>query len=658
MKVLDLIKNRTIEPTKSSLKWISFFGMIYLIPSLGIFGQDKPAAPAPAPTAGTVATPAATPAPAAPTPEEEEENKYVSPLKANGLTPDYNRSMLIEPELSRKVTTRKKAWLNDWVRVGAYIRPRFEDRENLAFDKANKGDISRIMQTSQLFFIIDPSPYFSMKVNIQDARVWGGETPASPGDVRANTFAGTATTVTAGQSSINPAGLTTLREGWFMLKKLPLDAKLQIGRQILSYGDQRMIGGANWTINGLSYDGARLMFDHDTFNIHLLGYKLVGNQSGPNGVLSANAPVGTSVGQPDKYLVGTYNTIKPAKDWFLIDVYSLGILTHKTPMSNTPPSPTTAAFANGADNTPNAWNKQQDNLITTGFRITNRTAGNNLPKEGPWGGWDWTLEAAWQSGSTGTRVDNLVGGQDITTSATIDGTTYTQSIAGTKNQKYTGQFYVFQTGYTFAQKLRLGVQWQYASGDGNRQDGSNGTFQTLTNPRFGVIPYFNNVAGLSENIDTKNLRSFTVNASYKTDSFGTFYFSYFINNKAMVQDSWYAINGTSSATGNVSTEANNGSTTHYLAKLGRNIYNEFDIGWNYTINDYCSLWLGAGFLTAGDAVKNARNALYTYSVNNTTGAVTLTPTAVLNNISAPSVYGPAGAASQARMFYLQVNAVF
>lgn len=568
--------------------------------------------------------------------------------------------MFLDPENGKKFNKDQKPWLNDWIRIGAYVRPRYEDRYNLGFDKQNKGYISRAMQTSQIFFLIDPSPYFAMKVTLQDARVLGGSTVATPGDNRAPTFAGVGNTTTPGQASTIPSQ-TTIREAWFMVKKLPLDAKLQIGRQVIAYGDQRMLGGANWTMNGLSYDGARLMFDRETFNLHFLAYKLIGNQSGPNGVFSASAPTSytdpstgkstvVNPGQPNQYLVGNYDTIK-FKDWFLVDLYALGILTQKTISSSavtlTNPAMTIPATTD-SDLYKNQWSKQKNDLWTTGFRISNRTAGNTLAANSPWSGWDWTLEAAWQSGNTGTKVIkdpslnsalNVVIGQ-------ATGTSTPSYNLLTQNQKYAGQFYVFQTGYTFFQKLRLGGQITYSSGDGNRTDGSNSTFQTLPGPRFGVIPYWNNVAGLSENIDTKNLISKTVNISYKTDGFGTFQVAYFVNDKARTQDAWYAINGTAN-TGS-STEFNGqGQTAVALAKSGRRIYSELDFTWMYNLNDYVSLWIGGGMLTAGNSVKNQKNAAYSYNLQ--TGGIT-TNTAVF--------LGQTGAAPNGYMFFIQFNAAF
>ncbi|WP_246048482.1 alginate export family protein [Leptospira sarikeiensis] len=632
---------------QQGLAGIFSFALIFLaIGSQGIFAQ--------AANKGTVtAEPTATPAVPAPAKTAaEEEDSYVSPMKSGGLTPEYTRSMFFEPELGKKVANHKKAWLNDWIRIGAYVRPRYEDRYNLAFDKSNKGYTSRAMQTSQVFFLIDPSPYFTAKVTIQDARVWGGETPANVGDVRANTFdaaGATAVNNPAAAGATTIPSQTTIREAFVMLKKLPLDAKLQVGRQIMAYGDQRMIGGANWTINGLSYDGARLMFDQDNYKIHFFGTKIAANQNGVNGVVSANAPVSVTdpvtkkatvvnPGQPDQYLVGTYNSVT-AKDWFTLDVYALGVLTKKTAI---------AGAKSDLDLYNNGWAKQQSDLVTTGFRITNRTANNNLPKDGLWGAWDWAIESAWQSGATGERSvkDPLLNSYVQQNVAGMGTQNY-----GTQAQKYSGSFHVLQTGYTFFEKFRAGFQYTYASGDRNRTDGSNGTFQTLTNPRFGVFPYWNNVAGLSENIDTKNLSSYNINFSYKTDHYGTFYAAYIINDKAQTQDAWYAING--SANTGASTESNGvGQTTVTLGGTGRNIYNEFDLTWMYVVNDYVSIWIGGGILTAGNAVKNQRNALYHYNLQ-----ATSTETAGLH-LNTGVATGANGVASMAHMFFFQVNAGF
>ncbi len=590
-----------------------------------------------------------------------EKEKFISPSKVNGLNPEYNRSMFLDPEHAKKFNQNEKAWLNDWVRVGALIRPRFEDRYNLAFDKQNKGNISRIMQTTQFFLLIDPSPNFTMKITFQDARVLGGSAPAPVGDIRAFAFDGVGNTTNAGQANSIPSA-TTLREGWFMIKKLPLDAKLQIGRQIISYGDQRMIGGANWTIGGLSYDGARLMFDQKNFNIHLLGYKITENQSGPNGVLSSSAPIGkvdpatgrtvlVNPGLPKQYLVGTYNSFKKS-NWFLIDLYSLGFLSSKTQNfsgANIPSQGVNIAATPDSDLTTNSWSKQKNDLWTTGFRLTNRTEGNNLGKDSPYKSWDWTFEAAWQTGITGTKVI-----KDPIQNAGLNAIySESQGLRNrsdynllTENQKYTGHMYVFQTGYTFFEKFRVGIQYLLSSGDSRLNDGSKSTFQTLTNPRLGVFPNWNNIAGFSENIDTKNLTSKTINLSYKTESFGSFYASYFWNDKTKTQDSWYAVNGIAN-TGATVEQASTTQSTQNLAKSNRGIYTELDLTWIYGINDNVSLWIGGGYLVAGGSVRNQKDAVL--NVDTRTGGIGFNQNVLL---------GQSGVAPKAYMFFMQMNATF
>ena len=591
--------------------------------------------------------------------ESEDSENYVSPLKKNGLTGRYNRGMFLDPDQAPLFNKNQKPWLNDWIRVGAFVKPRSENRYNYGFNKQNKSVVSRVVQSAQLFLLFDPSPYFTMKISFQDARLWGGSTAASSGDDRRFTFAGSGNAVTPGTSANIPSN-TFVREAWFMLKKLPLGAELQVGRQVIAYGDQRIIGGANWTMNGLSFDGMRLMFNKQHFDIHLFAYKTVSYANAANGLYSAHAPVTytdpntlrtstVNPGTPDQYMVGTYNTIK-AKDYFNLELYGVGILNSRTPSYSgavlTNPALVIPATPD-SDLYTNQWSKQQNNLLTGGFRLTNRTSNNKLPSSSPYSGWDWTFESAWQGGETGLKVienadKNLLYNRIL---ATATGQSSTNYNLNRENQRYTGQLHVAQTGYTFFQKLRIGTQILYSSGDSRRGDGSESTFQTLSMPRFGVIPYWNNVAGLSENIDMKNLISKNVNLSYKTDKFGTFYFNYIVNLKAQTQDAWYAISGLANTGSTV--EFYKGQTNFALTSSNRRIYDEIDFTWMYNVNDYVSLWIGGGLMTAGNSIKNQKNAILTYDAS--TGAISYNTKVIL---------GQEGAASKANMFFVQLNAAF
>ncbi|EMO30445.1 hypothetical protein LEP1GSC170_2891 [Leptospira interrogans serovar Bataviae str. HAI135] len=268
-----------------------------------------------------------------------EDADYVSPMKKEGVSADYNRHMFIDPDLSKTVNKySNKLWVNDWIKLGFYLRPRYESRNNLNFDKSNHAYTDRIMQTSAFYFLIDPSPYVTFKITVQDTRVWGGASPANVGDIRSGFFSNTPTlgsdpNVPGRPNNSVASNNTSIREAFVMIKKLPLDAKVQVGRQIWAYGDQRMLGGANWTINGLSYDGARVMFDYESFSSHFFVARPFWTQSGVNGVVSANDPklnstltnTNPSASQSDTTLFGTYNTFKILNE-VVLDVYNIDVV--------------------------------------------------------------------------------------------------------------------------------------------------------------------------------------------------------------------------------------------------------------------------------------------------------------------------------------------
>jgi hypothetical protein len=571
---------------------------------------------------------------------------YRSPMVDKGIDPEFSRHMFVEPELGRKVNKASQLWINDIIRMGIYLRPRQEIRNNLDFNASNSAYVDRILQTSSLYLIIDPNPNVTAKITFQDARVWGGDSPASSGDIRAVFFNNTPNLSTAGQTNTGSLNTTSIREAFFMIKKLPLDLKIQIGRQIWAYGDQRMIGGANWTINGLSYDGARIMFDQPDYKIHFFAARPYWTQSGPNGVVSANDPrTNSNARGSDTTLFGNYNTIKILNE-VVLDIYSLNIVRKWRP--NTV-NPVTGLPSNSADDPlATTRSRQSEELYTAGFRLTNRTDGNFLAKGKSW---DWTIESAWQAGYTGRRINQKVLGYNIESPF--------QSLK-TERERYVGQFHIAQTGYTFFEKLRIGIQALYASGDKNRSDGSTSTFQTLVNPRFGTIPYFNSVAGISENVNSQNLFSKSVSIAYNTDDWGNFQISYFQNDKAEIQDAWYAINGAPNSATNIGSSNPSpvtnakGSTENFSDnpysqpyKLGRRLYNEIDLTWMALINDNVSIWIGLGYLRAGDSISNYRNSALIY--NSTTNSYEL---------SSDFLQGKNKVAKEGSMAYFQVNASF
>jgi hypothetical protein len=599
--------------------------------------------------------------------EPKPSTKFISPMKKNGVSPEYLRSILLEPEQMAKYQKNDSLWLNDIFRMGLQVRPRIEQRENTDFNSKTDDQISRQSLATQVWFLVDPHPNISGKITIQDSRLFGGSASAQNGDDRryyfdatgniinpqtysANSNCAANTPITnsnfntcmtpSEKNSTSVRSPTSIREAFVDFKNFYSSFRIRLGRQILAFGDQRIIGGANWLQNGLSFDGIRVSFEHSRFNTDIFGIKFasgqnyVGASEAPNGILTGKGRLNGSI--DDAYLNGIYNTLKLPELGFNLDLYSIVQLKKWVPSS----SPNY--------NLPNATvypedrQRQRDELYTTGFRFTNRTKANQLPDDKSF---DWTLESAFQSGDTGQRigaswdplqtqnlnhqgvavrnpyiteqtgniynqVGNNCGGVNCTGNANSN--LYTEKV------RYTGQFHVLQAGYTFEKKIRLGAQYLTASGNGNRNSGSNSTYQTIANPRFSTFPIWNNFSGISEMIDFKNVKSYSTSISYKSNSLGFFQLAYFIHDKAKKEDSWYGVGGNVNS-GNSGTTEVLGSNPYFrnnnpfdvAPRLGKRIFTELDFTWMYSINEHVSFWFGAAYMLAGDAIQNERSSRFT-----------------------------------------------
>jgi hypothetical protein len=503
----------------------------------------------------------------------EADVSFVSPYVENGLPADAMRTMLVDPALAHKMQTNRQMWFGGIMRAGVYVRPRAEVRENLNFSSSNTQNINRVNQNSQLWFFVNPTKDLELKLTVQDSRVWGGDGGASKGDDRAPYFSDGDTT---SRSSVN------VREAYLQFRNvIGLNGfAIQVGRQVLAYGDQRMLGGANWNASGLSYDGILIKYDSDVFSSHLFGVK--GTTSAvnnvPNGVTS-----NTSTAQGDSYLAGLYNTIKTKYAW--LEIYGIGMFRHAGVDT------VTSGVNGGSYVATSSTNTQRSDLYTYGGRLTNRTDGNKLPAGRRW---DFTLEAAFQAGNA---PDVLY--------------TDTSGNPATQSRTYNGKLFFAQTGYKVIDDLRLGAHVYYSPGTEDRTGSSLNTFQTLPGPRFGGFPYLNVFNGISENMGMKNIFTPAVSIMYEGGKWGDFVLTYLYENKATTQDAWYSLGGTANSNASPTTS---GSVSSEDAKnagnvsLGKNIYQEVDFVWMKTLNSYSSIWVGVGYLRAGDAVSVARGS--------------------------------------------------
>ena len=219
------------------------------------------------------------------------------------------------------------------------------------------------------------------------------------------------------------------------LNEFPVSLKL--GRQVLSYGEERLIGAFDWNNIGRTFDAAKLRwhnewFDADFFTSH---------------------PV---IPEDQRFDVSN------VYDWFS-GVYATSAKIPKHTLEVYFLARNASPQAINAEPSPQFAQPTARDIYTAGGRL------KSAPRE--LGNWDYTVEGAYQFG-------------DFKASAT------------SKRLTQDAFAVIAQGGYTFSDlwgKPRLGVEYDFSSGDSNSSDSKHGTFDNLfpTNHKFyGYMDFF------------------------------------------------------------------------------------------------------------------------------------------------------------------------
>lgn len=138
------------------------------------------------------------------------------------------------------------------VTVSGQLRVRAEDASTGTTGVQSQ---DKILQRTRLNIAADVIKNTKVFISLQDSRAWGEE-------------ANTITTGNEGQG-------VDLSQGYFQLSNLggqPLS--LTVGRQVLSYGDQRLIGHLEWANSGRRFDACKLVYDTKAFSLDLFGARV------------------------------------------------------------------------------------------------------------------------------------------------------------------------------------------------------------------------------------------------------------------------------------------------------------------------------------------------------------------------------------------------
>jgi len=403
-------------------------------------------------------------------------------------------------------------------------RIRFEAREN-TFDfnqevTALNDDIF-VLNRFRIGLAFKPTDWLKFYVQGQDAHEWFSDRPNIPGALGAE-----------GDDNFD------LRQAYIQIG--PKELNGTIGRQELSYGDERLIGPNPWNNFGRTFDAAKLHYEQSKFSVDLFASTPVyifrdsfdqsdlfnGAETHRN-LVFAGAYASTSAIQP-----------------ITLDLYALYLHEDNTvPLASTVPP---ISYPGTTLSTPGT----STDFVTLGTRF------KADPKK--LHGWEFDGEFAFQAG----QVSDL----DLLAAA----------------------FHV-GGGYNFMNcpwKPRLYLEYSYATGDDDPTDGDIGTFQNLfpsNHGKYGIMDLF-----AWQNLSSPDFR-FKVNPT-KQVSLETGFYVYWLANS---NDSWYRANGTTRV--RPLTPAAIAATNH--------VGEEFDFTITYQPVKFLSIWTGYSHFFAGDYLK-------------------------------------------------------
>ncbi len=310
-------------------------------------------------------------------------------------------------------------------------------------------------------------------------------------------------------------------------KEFPVTAK--VGRQELSYGEERLVGAVNWNNIGRSFDAAKVRWQNEWFGADFFSGRPVVPQDG----------VFDQANDYD-FLSGVYATsLKVPKN--ILDVYFL--------------ARNATRAANSAEPSPQFPQPTARDIYTIGGRVKS--------KPGEIGNWDYSVEGAYQFGDFAPT----------TTAARLTQNAF---------------MFVVQGGYTMTNLWatpRLGIEYDYSSGDSNPNDGTHGTFDNLfpTNHKFyGYMDFFSlqNVQDLRTILQLKPVKQMTV--SLEGHNFWL----------ANGNDYFYTAGGTPRTTGGY------GRAQGYSTFVG----SELDVTAAYAITRFAQVEAGYGHFFTGDYI--------------------------------------------------------
>lgn len=329
-----------------------------------------------------------------------------------------------------------------------------------------------------------------------------------------------------------------LRQGYLSLgdvKKFPL--QLTVGRQAVSYGDNRLVADSKWGNFGRTFDAIRLRIEEPHYWVEAFAMRPV----------QIERHEFDESDSADNFFGGYFSTDlvpKQTTDFYVFYRHKDDNQPDLDPTNKTDPQGT--------------WNGPAARFATIGARVKS--------KADALAGWDYTAEAVFEVGDV-----------------------YQTTLASTRFNLNAFAAHA-AAGYTAKQlpwKPRFGLEYDYASGDDNPNDADSGSFQNL-------FPSNHDKYGFMDEFGWRNIHDLRAQLNAKPIPKLDLEFDFHAFWLADTHDYWYRSNGIST----LRTKTPDGRD---VRTIGASNFagNEIDLTATYEVNKFLKLQAGYSHFFAG-----------------------------------------------------------
>ncbi|MBI4605660.1 MAG: alginate export family protein, partial [Planctomycetes bacterium] len=338
------------------------------------------------------------------------------------------------------------AEVSKYLKLDGQLRFRYELFDPFAYTTAgvDQADDAVLMRT-RLGALFTPHRKVSARIQLQDSRIWGEE--------------GSSATLAS-----NPSGSVTTSIDNVDIHQAYVDlnhifesyagedvVSLRVGRQELSYGDQRIVSPLDWTNIGRAWDGGKLSVAPPDapgkLKVDVFGTVIRDTVSSETG----GGPTATAVSDLDAKQ-GFHGIYAAFQDVHIYDRWAWTDSSGKAlPVLGPHQLDLFAFYRDLSDGSFTAEDGNRGNVdeVTLGARVAGKVLQDSRGQ-----GFDYSGEAAWQGGR--------FAGDDIRAYGYVVTGGYTAALSSLD-----------------ATKVRLGAEYDYGSGDSDPTDGDHETFDPL-----------------------------------------------------------------------------------------------------------------------------------------------------------------------------------